>query len=125
MANASPVRALSTVDPFPRSRVALGAYELVFERTAAGGAVRLVGRDGAQPIEIEVTPAGPVLRLRAGLAIAVDGDVDLAGRRISLHARDGLSLASDAAVDVRSGGDVSVQANDDVKLNGERIQLNC
>ena len=125
MANASLARTLSAVQPPSQSRIALGAYQLIFERTPGGGAVRLVGEDGAQPIEIEVTPAGPVLRLRAGLAIAVDGALDLTADRLSLHGRAALSLASDGAVDIRSGGDVAMQANDDVRLNGERIKLNC
>ena len=116
---------LSLVEALPASVVALGAYHLILERTDGGGLLRLVGRDGSQPLELEVTPAGPVLRLRAGLAIAVDGDLALTGDRLSLHARRALRLTSDGPVDVVSGGDVALQANDDIKLNGERIQLNC
>lgn len=125
MTNTRQLRALSTIEPPHQSRMAFGGYQLVLERTATGGVLRLVGRDGAQPIELEVTPAGPVLRLRSGLAIAVDGDLDLRGDRLSLHARTALSLTSDGAVDIRAGGDVVLQANDDVKLSGERIKLNC
>jgi len=132
---------VSAIEPSRDSRIAIGGYELVLERTETGGVLRLVGRDGSQPIEIEVTPAGPVLRLRSGLAISVDGDVELAGDRLSLHARRALTLTSDGAMDVRAAGDlnseaaahaitarlgdVAVRANDDVKLNGERIKLNC
>lgn len=140
MANAIEPQALSPVE-VRESRIAIAGYELVLERTATGGALRLVGRDGAQPLEIEVTPAGPVLRLRSGLSLSVDGDIAVAGDRLSLHARRALCLSSEGAVDVRAGGDltseaaahaivarlgdVALRANDDVKLNGERIELNC
>src|SRR3569623_589378 len=125
MANTQPRRASWAVEPLHQSRIEIWAYELVLQRTATGGSLRLVGRDGAQPIEVEGTPGGPVLRLRSGLAISVVGDVGLTADRLALHARGSLGLTSDGAVDIRSGGDVAVQANDDVKLNGERIKLNC
>lgn len=134
-------RVLNTVEPPRQSRIALGGYHLVLDRTEAGGVLRLEGRDGAQPLEIEVTPAGPVLRLRAGLAISVEGDLDLAADRLALHARSAFSLTSDGTIAVQARGDltseaaahaitavlgdVAVRANDDVRLNGERIKLNC
>lgn len=123
------------------ARIPVGGYELVVERTALGGALRLIGRDGAQPIEIEVTTAGPIVRLRSGLSLSVEGDIELAGDRLSLHARRALCLTSEGPVEVRARGDVTseaaahaivarlgdvaLRANDDVKLNGERIELNC
>jgi len=125
MSNADPLCTSPVLEPSPESPLALGAYHLVLERTATGAVLRLVGRDGAQPLELEVTPAGPVLRLRAGLAIAVEGDLGLTGDRLSLHARRALDLSSDGPVEVRSGGDVALVANDDIRLNGERIDLNC
>ena len=131
----------SAVDVLRQSRMAVGGYELVLERTAGGGALRVIDGDGAQPVEIEVTPAGPVLRLRSGLSISVEGALDLAADRLSLHARRAMLLTSDGSLDVRAGGDltseaaahaliarlgdVALRANDDVKLNGERIELNC
>jgi adhesin HecA-like repeat protein len=122
------------------SRVAIGSYALVLERTDAGGVLRIVGQDAGQPIEIEVTAAGPVLRLRSGLAIAIDGALSLDAQTLSLHARRQLSLTCDGTIDVRAGGDlameaaahtitarlgdVAIRANDDVDLRGERIKLN-
>jgi hypothetical protein len=119
------LRAVSTTEPSAPSRIALGAYHLVLERTDTGGVVRLVGGDGAQPIELAITPEGAVLRLRSGLALVVDGELALTADQMSLHARRALRLTSDEQVDLRSGGDVALRANDDVKLNGERIELNC
>jgi hypothetical protein len=113
---------LEPVQPAP---VAFGGYQLLVERTETGAVLRVVGGDGTQPLELALTPAGPVLRLRAGLAIAVEGELALTADQMSLHARGALRLTSDERVDIRSGGDVAVQANDDVKLNGERIELNC
>lgn len=119
------LRAVSTTEPLPLSRITLGGYHLVLERTDTGGVLRLIGRDGAQPIELAITPEGPVLRLRSGLAVVVDGELAVTADEMSLHARRALRMSSDEQVDVRSGGDVALRANDDVKLNGERIELNC
>jgi len=109
----------------PSSRLALGKYHLFLERTETGGVLRLVGRDGAERIELAITEEGPVLRLPAGLSVVVDGELALTADQLSLHARRALRLTSDQQVDIRSGGDVMLRANDDVKLNGERIDLNC
>jgi len=120
-----PLRAVSTTQPLAQSHIALGGYHLVLERTETGGVLRLVGPDGAQPLEVAITPEGPVLRLRTGLAVVVDGQLALTADQMSLHARRALRLTSDEQVDIRSGGDVALRASDDVRLNGERIDLNC
>lgn len=124
MANPNQLRAVSTLELVPPPPLSFGGYQLLLERTEAGVVLRLVGR-GTQPLELAITPAGPVLRLRAGLAIAVDGDLALTADQMSLHARGALRLTSDQQVEIRSAGDVALRANDDVKLNGERIELNC
>jgi hypothetical protein len=68
-------------------RVTMGSHVLLVESTGSGGSLRLVGPDGAQPLEITVGPEGPVLRLRAGLTVAVDGQLALRADAISLQAQ--------------------------------------
>jgi len=116
---------LAAPQPVLPSRLAVGKYHLLLERSETGGVLRLVGRDGLERIELAITDDGPVLRLCTGLAVVVDGELALTADQLSLHARRALRLTSDEQVDIRSGGDVALRANDDVKLNGERIDLNC
>ena len=143
MANTSSTsrEALATPPRSSREQLAIGTHVLVLERTENGGVLKLIADDGTQPMEIEVTPAGPILRLRNGLAISVEGSIALSGESLSLHAQKQLSLVSDGALDIRVAGDmtshaeahtisarlgdVHLQANDDVVLRGERIKMNC
>jgi hypothetical protein len=120
--------------------MSIGDHTLVVQRTDSGAVIRLLGSEGARPIEIEITPSGPVLRLRTGVSIVVDGALSLGAETVTISARRELSLrsqdkvllsaggemASDAAAQtiVASDRDVKIRANDDVVLNGERIRLN-
>jgi hypothetical protein len=121
--------------------VNLGRHLLRVQRTETGGILRLLAVDGSQPLEIEVTAAGPVLRFGAPLTIAVDGALAIDADTISLHARSALNLVSDGTMAIRADGelkcsaraqeiratlgDVRLCANDDVVVDGERIKLNC
>ena len=123
------------------ARVTIGSHVVVIERTRSGGIVTLRGADGSVPLEIEITSAGPLLRLRSGLAIAVEGPMSFAAETVSIHADRELALSSGGGIELRAAGDlcaeadahaitarlgdVAVQANDDVSLRGERIKLNC
>lgn len=125
----------------PGDRIVLGTCEVRLERREGGGVLRLVTADGAQPLEIEVGPGGPLLRLRAGLGVVVEGTIAVAAHAVSLAARDEISLRSGGRIDLHAAGDltsegrdnsviaragdVAIRANDDVRLNGERIALNC
>ena len=114
--------------------VQLGSYALHIERLATGHVLRLLGPEGEKSLEIALTPQGPVLRLHSGLRMDLLGDLMLEARHVSLHGREGLTLTSgtDAAI-VAAGdlvaraelGDLALRANDDVRLDGERIRMNC
>jgi hypothetical protein len=123
------------------ARLRLGMCEVVLERTETGGILRLVAADGAEPLEIEVGPRGPLLRLRAGIGIVVDGPLAVSAQAVALTARDGITMKSGGGIELRAEGDVTsegrdntivarlgdvaIRANDDVRVNGERIKLNC
>jgi hypothetical protein len=101
----------------------------------AGGELVTI-RDPAGQVELEVrlTEAGPVLRfdaaqleLRAAgriradcesLEIVTTGDA-------ALHVGGDLSTRARITDITSTRGDVRVRANDDVRLNGERVKLNC
>ncbi len=119
----------------------MGSHVLLVESTSSGGSLRLVGPDGAQPLEVVVGPEGAVLHLRSGLTVSVDGQLALRADAISLQAQTAMDISSGGSIGVRaegdmvsearaqiiraSAGDVRVVANDDVVMDGERIKLNC
>jgi len=75
------------------------------------------------------------------MALKVDGDLAIAARRLLLHGSEGVAISSDADAQIVAAqtlmtqgrrqdvtathGDVRVYANDDVKIDGERIRMNC
>ena len=102
----------------------------------------ITGVDGKVSLTITITDTGPVLHLEgAGLMIRTDGDLAINARSLAIHGRDGIALTSggDAHISVDGDlttrariqnitaelGNVNVQANDDVKIDGERILMNC
>lgn len=116
-------------------------HVLTIERHGEEALIRLHAADGSQALTIELGPAGPVLRLGTGLAIAVDGELSFAAQRVDIRGHEGVELHSGGDItlhcegDIMTSareqvlearlGDVRVDANDDVKLRGERIRLNC
>jgi hypothetical protein len=104
--------------------------------------IQLLDASGVTSLTIRLTPAGPVVELAgASLALKVDGDLALAARRIHLHGSETVSVTSGAEIALAAAGtlttegrrqnitathgDVSMYANDDVKIDGERIRMNC
>ncbi len=118
-------------------------------REREGEALTVVSADGELRLEVVLTPAGAVLRfagprvsIEAGgelslrcarfevraeqISLGASGDVALAaGRGLEIHAgHDALVSAQAVKVEARRG-ELALQANDDVALNGERVLLNC
>ena len=122
--------------------VLAGGHRLNVERRDSADVLEIAGADGRLRIEIVVTEDGPVIRLDgANLRIHASGSLSLDAETLALRGREGVSLASggdlsisaegDLRTEARSQevvarrGDVAVQANDDVTLDGERIRMNC
>lgn len=120
----------------------VGQHRIELRRDPAVDTVELIGRDGKVVLAIEISEAGPVLRFEgAGLTLRAAGDLALQARRLTLHADESLALSTGgdlelaAAGDLRSTarvqtitaelGDVRVEANDDVRIDGERVLVNC
>lgn len=106
-----------------------------------GNVLRLFGADGQTTLTVLITPAGPVLQFSGGLEIRTDGDLGLSGKRLALHGREGVAISTGGDMllhadrDLHSMariqnitaelGNVNVKANDDVRINGERVLVNC
>ena len=111
--------------------------------------IRVTSPEGETELQVEFTPQGPVLRFQsAALDLQADA-VRLQCRTFELQAseqiveRSGGRVDRSAAGDVKETiggdlvtearivevrarrGDVRLRANDDVRLNGERVKLNC
>lgn len=128
--------------PLPTGLALAGGQRLELDRRAASDLIRILGADGGARLTIEVRPEGAVLHLHGiGLALRADGDLDLEASRIRLRAREGIELAAGGDLEIRADGDlrslarsqeieadlgdVRVKANDDVRLQGERVRVNC
>jgi uncharacterized protein (DUF2345 family) len=115
---------------------------LAIESADTGNLVRLVGPDGFSTLlTIRITPQGPVLEFQGGLALATSGELTLHAGRLTLHGRDGISLSSGGDITVDTPGDfstdariinldadrgnINLHANDDIRIQGERVMVNC
>ncbi len=123
------------------AEIPIDDYRLTIERGERGSVIRLLDAAGGVPLRVELGADGPVLLLGAGLTIAVAGDLTLDAQRVAIHGREGIHLRSEGDTVIESEGDlvtrareqvvearlgdVRVKANDDVKIVGERIRLNC
>lgn len=119
-----------------------GHRRLEIERAPGEDVVRIRTSSGAPAVTLVVREGEIELRLEAGsVALRAEGDLALEARSISFHGREGVNLSSggDAHVSAEGTlvqeaarqrirarrGDIDVRANDDVKLDGERIRMNC
>lgn len=126
----------------PTTVALVGGQQLVVERLPAANVLKLLSADGQLTLSIRVTPAGPVLHLEgAGLMIQTDGDLAVSAGRVAIHGRDGVAISTGGDVHLHAVGDlhstariqnltadlgnVNLKANDDVKINGERVLVNC
>lgn len=114
--------------------IPVGDHFLHIEAAGDGHHLRLVGPGGGQSVEIVVTPQGPVLRLGSGLRLELAGPLTVDADQIALHGRSGVSLTSGGELNIEATthlnartqlGDVRVKANDDLRLDGERVLMNC
>jgi hypothetical protein len=120
----------------------VGRQQLVIEHREADDTLQLYGSDGRLTLTLRITPDGPVLLVEgADLAIRATGALAIDAQRVAIRGRDGVVLHSDGDTCVSAAGsleltaerqqlratrgDVSVYANDDVVLDGERVRMNC
>ncbi len=123
-------------------RVALvGRQRLHLDRRRDADVVTLFAPDGRVSFSVRVTPSGPVLTFDDSLTIEANDALELRARRVAISGREGVSIESGADASIEVAGDftstarvqnvrarlgnVNLKANDDVRLRGERIRLNC
>jgi uncharacterized protein (DUF2345 family) len=120
----------------------VAAQQLVLERARGGDRLSIVAADGQVRAMIEISADGAVLRLGGEkLTIQTEGALAIDAQRVAIHARQGMALTTGGDLVLRADGDVhsnarvqnitadlgdvKIKANDDVRLNGERVRSNC
>lgn len=126
----------------PQTVELVASQKLVIERHDGCNVLTIVGSGGSAPLSIRITERGAELEIGGNdLALRTRGELSIEARKVSLHGREGVAVTTggDVAIcaegEMRSRaraheitadrGDVDVRANDDVKLDGERIRMNC
>jgi len=119
----------------------LGGHALDVERTSDKNVLRIVRPDGVVGISITITPQGMTMSLAgADLLLETTGALAVRADTLSLHGERSVSVTTGGDAIFKATGDmysearvqnvkatlgnVNVWANDDVKLDGERIRLN-
>jgi hypothetical protein len=119
-----------------------GGHSLVLDGLEEVDRVELQDQAGNVVLRIHASADGAIVSLGEGpLVLRVDGPLAIEAEHVSIRGERGLELSTggDARIDVAGDleseariqsirarlGEVRVRANDDVRLNGERIKLNC
>ena len=128
--------------PEERVLALTGGHELALSRSSERDVLQIRGTGGQVVLTIEVTPSGPILRFEgASLTLEARGDLSICADTLHLSGRSGLAIESQGDVyletsrdlhatarvqNIRASlGNVNIGANDDVRLNGERVMVNC
>lgn len=117
----------------------LGAHSTPFET------LTLMDAAGVARLTIRVTPEATTIELgggpQASVKLSMEGDLAIDARRVSLHAREHMAITSGQDIVTHAEdsitqsarrqsltatlGDLALSANDDVRVEGERIRMNC
>lgn len=119
-----------------------GRHRIDIHRGDGGDTLELIAGDGKLLLAIEISERGPVLRFDGpSLTIRASGEVAVTADRLALRGESGLKLTSGGDLEIAAQGDlrttartqtiladlgdVRIDANDDVRLDGERVLVNC
>lgn len=142
-ASASVSDARLVTRPQRERRLALaGGQELRISATQAHQQLTLLGRDGSAVLTIVVGADGARIELASeSVSLDVKGELALRAGHLVLHGERGVAVSTGQDLTIAASGDLSavarshtlqaelgdvaLKANDDVRLNGERILVQC
>lgn len=105
--------------PLPSGRM------LVVRVGEEGEQLEVRDREGGLELSINLTEAGPVVRIRAArIALESPETISLQCRRFEVETTEAVQLRSEGAVEI-GAQEVRVRTKDDVHLDGAMIRLNC
>lgn len=125
-----------------RTGLALGSGYRIAVRSEGGETLELQAPDGRVCLRVRLHPDGPAVELEAAsLSIAARGELRLGAQDVSLVAERSLAISAGGELTVASEqsltlrgrdqhlesthGDIHIDANDDVRVDGERVRLNA
>jgi hypothetical protein len=116
------------------TRVLVGERRLVLRRRPDCDSLTVVEPGGQIAVTVVVTPEAVTLTIGgADLQLDIERSLSIRAQSVALHGRDGVTITTEGDL-VTVGrsqsigtthGDIALDANDDVRLDGERILLNC
>lgn len=126
--------------PRPRDLALAEGYSALASK--AGDRLDVKAPDGRVCLSIQMTPDGPRVEISAAaLAVTATGTLSLAADTLRLDARRDLAITTGGDVRIEAAGalvtraveqrieatlgDVRIGANDDVRVDGERVLLNA
>ncbi len=118
----------SILEETERAQLELPSGRRVEARAEGSGEERVTVRSASGEVELEVrfTERGPLLRFRAAdLELSSPGEVRVDCDRLELRAKKEIDALAGSLRFEAERGDVEIEANDDVRLLGERIKMNC
>ncbi len=87
--------------------------------------IEIIGPDGALEVEVVLTDAGPLVRIKAGrMEITTTEDVDVSCRAFNVKATHGVTIESGDKLQLKSADDTDIDAGGDLRAKGETIWLN-
>lgn len=103
-----------------------GGYRIETAESAEDSRLDVYAPAGGIILRMRLLPEGPVLEVEGvSLNVTTRGDLRLSAERLLLSARGDAEIACGGNLTLRAEtGDVRIKANDDVRLDGERIALN-
>lgn len=110
-----------------------GDHTLVLTRSPAMDALSLVSPQGTVVLRIRVADNGLDVELSAAsLRLRTEGELTLDAEQLILRGRESVDIRADRRIHLQAEeqrieatlGDVIIEANDDVTMEGERILLN-
>lgn len=118
----------------PSVQALAAAHTLQIERSPGTDELRILDPGGKLSLSIRVSERGVELQLSgADLVLRSTGEIALDAEVIRMRGRTAIELDGGQALALRAEqqtitatrGNVDIEANDDVALDGERIMLNC
>lgn len=126
----------------PRTLELSGGGSLVLSESGERSRIELFDPSGQLTLSVVMTPEGPVLKLGgAGLKLDVEGELSFSADNVKIEGRESVEITSGGEMRTEAAGrsyqharsheivselgDVRLKANDDVRLNGERVMVNC
>ncbi len=124
-ADATPFESLAVAPAAPAEALRMRSGRTVSVDADDPEAITVRAPGGTVELSVRFTADGPVLRFAsAALELTAARDVSIACERFDVRARGAARIEGDAVDIEATRGDVTVKANDDARIYGERVRLN-